>query len=276
MRAGAAQTIGVVVVCLVLLLTPFASTRATGAGVAVLAHGFGAPDDLAWGPHGSIYFSDFGDDAVNGLDPDGRITVVWQGLRGPEGIVVEPDGSLVVAEQVPNRVLRLNLARHTEHIVGTIPNPSGRLGIDGVARDPGDGSIIVPDSPSGTVLRITASGRVRAIATGLGRPVGALVLPNHSIVVVDEQRNGVFRISPAGDVHQFAGFLSVPDDVVSDGRGGYYISCLGDGTIRHVAADGTTSVVAASLSSPQGLLRRTDGTLIVAEESANRIVALRP
>ncbi|HWE61807.1 MAG TPA: hypothetical protein VHB98_08855, partial [Chloroflexota bacterium] len=66
--------------------------------VTLLAHGFGSPDDLAWGPNGSIYFSDFGNHAVDRLDPHGHISVVWGAISGPEGIVVEPDGSLVVAE----------------------------------------------------------------------------------------------------------------------------------------------------------------------------------
>jgi adhesin HecA-like repeat protein len=256
-------------------MAPASPGRAAGPQVTLLAHGFGAPDDLAWGPHSSIYFSDFGNNAVDRLDSNGRVSVVWRNIRGPEGIVVEPDGSLVVAEQVPNRVLHLDLARRSRRVIATLANPSSRLGIDGIARDPRDGSIIVPDSPVGTVLRITLSGRVRVIASGLGRPVGALVLPDRSILVVDEHLNGAFRLSPAGTVRRFGGFLSVPDDAVSDGRGGFYVSCLGDGTIRHLGADGAAMLTAANLPNPQGLLRRADGALIVAEESANRIVAVQ-
>lgn len=244
--------------------------------VTTLARGFGAPDDLAWGPHDSIYFSDFGNNAVDRLDPNGHVSVVWRNMRGPEGIVVDPDGSLVVAEQVPNRLLQINLARGVRRIMATIANPSGRLGIDGIARDPRDGSIIVPDSPSGTVLRVTRAGTVRVIAAGLGRPVGATVLPDRSIIVVDEHLDGALRIDPSGTVRRFGGYLSVPDDIVGDGHGGFYVSCLGDGTIRHIAADGATTLAAAGLPDPQGLLRRADGTLIVSEENANRIVAVRP
>lgn len=267
---------GAACMAVALLVMTAAPAQVAPLGPIVVAHGFGAPDDLSWGPHGSVYFSDFGDNAVNRLDPDGHVAVVWRGLRGPEGIVVQPDGSLVVAEQVTNRILHISLARHRQQVLATIPNPGGGLGIDGIARDPGDGSLVVPNAPSGTVLRVAMSGRVTVIATGLGRPVGALVLRNRSIVVVDEQRDAAFHIDASGALHPLGGLLSVPDDVVGDGGTGFYVSSLGDGTLRHIAADGTTTLVAAGLANPQGLLRRADGTLIVAEESANRIVAIHP
>jgi sugar lactone lactonase YvrE len=259
-----------------LLASADAPARAATAPVSVLAHGFGAPDDLAWGPHGSIYFSDFGNSSLNRLDPNGHRSVVRAHLAEPEGIVVKPDGSLVVAEQGPNRLLHLDLVHHTTHALATIPNPGGQAGIDGIAYDPRDGSLVVPDSPSGRVLRISGSGRIQTIATGLGRPVGALAMPNGSIVVVDEHLNGAFRIDRSGAVRRIGGFLRVPDDIVGDGHAGFYVTCLGDGTLRHISGSGITTLVAANLRSPQGLLRQSDGTLIVTQETDNLIVAVHP
>jgi sugar lactone lactonase YvrE len=86
--------------------------------------------------------------------------------------------------------------------------------------------------------------------------------------------NGAFRIDRNGAAHQVGGFLSVPDDIVGDGRGGFYVTCLGDGSVRHVDSGGTASLVAKGLASPQGLLRRADGTLIVTEEQRNAIIAI--
>ena len=241
----------------------------------VLAQGFGKPDDLAWGPHGAIYFSDFGNSAVNRLDPDGRRTVVWAQLDEPEGIVVEPNGSLDVVEQGPNRIDHLDLVHHRLRVLATLPDPRGQLGIDAIARDPRDGSLLIPDSPTGRLLRLLPSGQLRVIATGLGRPVDALPARGGTILVVDEHLNAAFRIAQDGRWTRFGGFLSVPDDIVSDGHGGYDVSCLGDGTIRHIAADGITRLAATGLPNPQGLLRRSDGTLIVAQEDTNRLVALQ-
>ncbi len=269
-------TIRVVLLVGALLACTPLPAQAGAPRVTVLAHGFGQPDDLAWGPHGAIYFSDFGNSAVNVLLPNGQRRVVRAGLSAPEGIVVQRDGSLVVAEQGPNSLVRIDPTHGTMRMLATIPNLSTRSGIDGIALDARDGSIIVPDSPSGRILRISPSGKVRVVAGGLGRPVGAIGLDDGSIMVVDEHLNGAFRISPQGTAQQIGGFLSVPDDIVSDGQGGFYITCLGDNTLRHLDRRGVVSLVAAGLRNPQGLLRRSDGALIVSQEDANLIVVVRP
>lgn len=257
--------------------TPRAAAHPPAAGSprTVLARGFGQPDDLAWGPRGAIYFSDFGNGAVNVLLPNGTRRVVKAGLSGPEGIVVLPGGDLAVVEQNRNRILRVNPRTGATHVLAAIPNPTMRSGIDGIALDPHDGSLLIPDSPSGRVLRLDPAGHVRVLATGLGRPVGVLALSGGRLVVVDETLNGVFLIGRNGVIHRLGGYLSVPDDVVSDGHGGYEVTCLGDNTVRHLARDGTITLVASRLRNPQGLLRRANGALIVAEEDANQITLLR-
>ena len=258
-----------------LFLMPSAA-RASEAQVSLLSRGFGHPDDMAWGPHGSIYFSDFGNGAVDRLDPSGRLSVVAGGLGTPEGIAVRPDGTLIVVDQRPGQLLRLDPGTGATTVLVTIANPLGLLGIDSIRRDRRDGSLVVPDSPNGRLLRIGRSGTVRVIARGLGRPVDALPLPDGTLMVVDEHLNGAFHIDMAGRARRLGGFLSVPDDIVADGHGGYYITCLGDSTLRHLTASGRTTLVATGLPNPQGLLRRADGALIVSEEDANRIVLVRP
>jgi sugar lactone lactonase YvrE len=263
-----------------LLTIPKVPARAATPRLTLLGRGFGSPDDLAWGPHGSIYFVDFGNSSLNVLRPNGQRQVLISRLAEPEGIVVLPDGTLVVAEQGPNQLLHINPLRRSTRVLAGIPNPTTQAGIDGIALDARDNSIVVPDSPSGRVLRVTLpgstspAGRVTVLARGLGRPVGALVEPNGGIIVVDEHLNGAFRIDRNGAAHQVGGFLSVPDDILGDGHGGFYVTCLGDGTLRHVNSSGTATLVARGLAGPQGLLRRADGTLIVAEEQRNAIVAI--
>lgn len=258
-----------------LFLMPSA-TRAAGPRVSLLSRGFGHPDDMAWGPHGSIYFSDFGNGAIDRLDPNGRISVVAGGLGTPEGIVVQPDGTLIVVNQWPGQLLRLDPATGATSVLATIANPSAQLGIDSIRCDRRNGSLVVPDSPSGRILRVGRTGTVRVIAAGLGRPVDALPLPDGAHMVVDERLNGAFHIDRAGRARRLGGFLSVPDDIVGDGHGGYYITCLGDNTLRHLSSAGRITLVAAGLPNPQGLLRRADGALIVSEEDANQIVLVRP
>src|SRR5207302_843792 len=124
---------------------------------------------------------------------------------------------------------------------------------------------------TGSAGHVTITARSVVLAHGLGRPVGALVQRDGGIIVVDETLRGAFHIDAHGTVRQVGGSLSVPDDVVDDGHGGLYVTCLGDGTVRHVDSSGTTTLVASGFSNPQGLLRRADGTLIVSDETTNLI-----
>lgn len=239
----------------------------------VLARVAGGPDDLAEGPGGSVYVSLVRGGAVVQLWPDGRLRVVAAGLREPEGIVVEPTGALVVAEQGRNRLVRLVGGRVRSLV--DLTNTTGRDGVDGIARDPRSGDLIVPDAPNGQVLRVSPDGRtVTTLAYGLGRPAGGVVAADGSVVVVDETLGGAYRIPAGGGAPtRLGGALPVPDDIAPDGHGGYLITCLGDGSLRRVSATGATTIVSTGLPNPQGLLRRPDGTIVVAEEDRGLLLA---
>jgi gluconolactonase len=78
--------------------------------------GFQAPNDLAFGPDGRLYFTDPGrfdmdtrpdSGAIYALSPDGTAELLADvGATYPNGIVVEADGSVVWAESYTNKVVR--------------------------------------------------------------------------------------------------------------------------------------------------------------------------
>lgn len=74
------------------------------------------PNDLAWGPDGRLYFTDPGIWNPGGEPDPGRIFALGPDGSGellaelggvfPNGIAVEPDGSVVWAETMPRRLVR--------------------------------------------------------------------------------------------------------------------------------------------------------------------------
>jgi sugar lactone lactonase YvrE len=251
---------------------------AAGAAVVrVLAAVPGGPDDLAAGPRGSLYISLIGAGAVVQRTAGGRLRTIAAGLSAPEGIAVEPDGTLVVAEQGRNRLLHVDPLHSFVRPLVSLPNATSRAGVDGIGLDGRDGTLLIPDSPNGRLLRVSLDGRrVSVLAAGLGRPVGVAVARDGAAVVVDETLNGAYRVVPGRAPVRFGGRLSIPDDIVPDGAGGFYVTCLGDSSLRHLSATGATTLVAAGLPNPQGLVRLPNGTLVVAEEDANQLVAMTP
>lgn len=241
----------------------------------VLAKDLSKPDDLAVAPDGSIYFSDIGDASVKRLDPPGGVTRVVSGIEEPEGIVFLPDGSLVVAEQAKNRLLRYDLSSRTLTTFLNLVNKTGKAGIDGIAFDSSRARVIVPDSPNGTILSVGTDGKnVRVLGRGLARPTGAAVESDGSVLVAEEDGDDVRRLRPDG-TSQIVARVPMPDDVLVDQNGDIYANSLADGAVHLTrAADGQDYIFWRGLAGPQGLAWTGDGNLLVAEAGNHRIIEL--
>lgn len=64
-----------------------------------------------------------------------------------------------------------------------------------------------------------------------------------------------------------------PDDLALDASGRLLFSDYTHGTVSRLEPDGTVTVLHRGLQGPEGLVLLKDGTLVVAEEKTNRIVA---
>jgi sugar lactone lactonase YvrE len=233
--------------------------------------GLPAPDDLAFDPQGRLLFSDIKAGTVSRLEPDGSLITLAQGLRNPEGIVVRADGTLLVAEQLRNRVVVVDAQTHTASTWRVFPNLSGREGIDGLGQDRRTRDVIVPDSPNGVVWRLPADGSSqRKIARGMVRPVGADVDFPGNVYVADEG-GAVWKLAPTSTAPTRVATLRIPDDVLVDRDGGLIVNTLGDGMVHRIAADGTVTTLLAGLRNPQGIALDGAGNLYVTEFDAGRI-----
>ncbi len=145
----------------------------------------------------SIYISDVQDQTIKEYTQDGNLQTLISGLSEPEGMVVLPDGSLIIAEQGTNRLVRYDPTTKVLSLFLTLHNTTGQDGVDGIAYDLKTQTIIVPDSPNGNVLRVSLDGKtVSEIAHGFARPTGAWVEADGSILVVDENGNSLSSDSP--------------------------------------------------------------------------------
>ncbi|HCI80606.1 MAG TPA: hypothetical protein DHW02_13050, partial [Ktedonobacter sp.] len=60
-------------------------------------------------------------------------------------------------------------------------------GVDGIALDPTNNTLIIPDSPTGNVYRMSLDGQsLTLLASGITRPVGAIVDAQGTVYVADE------------------------------------------------------------------------------------------
>ena len=251
----------------------------------VILQGNARPDDLVFNQAGSaLLFSDFYHGTISSVTLNGVVSVLLSGLRGPEGMIVLPDGRLIIAEQNTNRILVLAPGARTPTVLRTIPGIPGQAackhGIDGIAWDANASSIIVPDSPTGDVYSLSVDGKnLKLLASGIVRPVGAAVDSQGNMYVADECGGAVWRIAADGTKTRIGGF-GMPDDVVIDPHGNLLIIDLQPSIhalMRLNLATGKREILASKgFIEPQGLLVDAHDNIFVADDYANTIVEYSP
>ncbi len=265
--------------------TPTLAAAPTRYTVRVLFHGAAHPDDLAFDNQGRLLFSDVDGGTVNRVDANGRLTVLLRGIPGPEGIVVLPDGTLFIAEQQTNHILRLDPGSAAPVPIHTLPCPRTgatctALGVDNIALDPTNRTLIIPDSPTGEVYRMSLDGRAfTRLAAGITRPVGAVVDSGGALYVPDEFGSALWRIAPDGSTKTRIGGFGAPDDVARDPQGNLLVIDLAGGVHALIRLDPRTAArrtLSTDFTEPQGLAVDAHGDIYVADETAGRIVELIP
>jgi sugar lactone lactonase YvrE len=265
-------------------LTVLPDTTPTRYTSQVLLSGGGRPDDLAFDQQGHLLFSDFYNGTISRLNADGSATKIITGVAGPEGLVVLSNGTLIVAEQRTNRILTLAPGAKSLTVLRAIPGtPSSapcKDGIDGIALDATTNTLIVPDSPTGNVYRLSLDGKkLTLITSGIVRPVGAVVDAQGTIYVADECGGDVVRITPDGRSTRITGF-GKPDDVAFDHHGNLLLIDLLPSIhalIRIRQSTGKREILASKgFIEPQGLAVDENDNIYVSDDYANKIVEFKP
>jgi streptogramin lyase len=239
--------------------------------VRVIASGLGTPDDIAVAADGTVYIGDEAGGRLSTWSPaTGRVTLVVGALSHPEGIVAL-QGLLVVCEQGKNQLSRIDPTNGSVTLFRALSNTTGKLGVDGLAFDPTLPSIVVPDSPNGTLLRVSLDGEsatpipvTSARQPPFVRPTGAFVRSDGTLLVADETAGNVVLRLTDGSLQTLLTGLNLPDDVLGDEEGNVYINTVGDGVLHRLR--GTThEKLITGLEAPHGLAFDLDGNLLVTD-----------
>lgn len=250
----------------------------------VLLKGVGRPDDLVFDQKGRLLFSDFYSGTVSRVNADGTVSTVLSGLDGPEGLVVLPDGTLIIAEQRNQRLLSLapnaTFPSVLRHLPGTPSTAPCKDGVDGIAFDATSNTLIIPNSPIGEVYRMSLDGKtLTLLAKGITRPVGAAVDAHGTVYVADECGGALWRIVPGQSPVRTGGF-GMLDDVMLDQHNNVLVTDLEPSIhalIRMNLANGKREVLASQgLIEPQGLVIDAHDDIFISDDYANIVEELIP
>jgi streptogramin lyase len=257
-------------------LTDCPTTPASLASLPVIFRG-GQPDDLAVAADGSLWISDVGSGIVERVVA-GAVTTTLRSLLAPEGLITQPTGSLIVAEQGRDRITLVHADGRSQVLV-TLPPSNGVLGVDSIALDATGTRLLIPDSPHGTLLSAPVTGgATTTLASGLGRVVGVVADSGGGIWLAAEAEapRGLQHVPAGGGTATSVGHLAQLDDVILH-AGLLYATDLRGRSVHAIdPASGADRVIANGFSEPQGLVVLPDGRLAVADSPQHVVVALPP
>jgi hypothetical protein len=203
------------------------------------------PEVVAADAHGDVFIADTENYLVEKVTPDGTLSVIaGDGVKGPptagpsatasslgeiQGIVAGPDGSVYLADETNDLILKVATDGSLSIVAGggvalpsmtPIPADDVRFsGPAGLAAD-ASGNIYIADFANEVVEKLTPGGTVTVIA-GV------------------TQQGGAPTAGPAT-----ASLLDLPIDVAVDGSGDVYIADYEDFTVEKVTPDGELSTIA--------------------------------
>jgi sugar lactone lactonase YvrE len=261
-----------------------------GDGGLALAADFTDPSRLLVDQAGTLFVGEL--DRVRRIDASGLVSTVLgdghaglEGDGGPaafartagnEGMAIDGDGNLFIAERVAHRVRRIDTRGNLTTVAGTgVPGSDGDGGpaLSATLNQPvdvdvdGQGNLLIAELTGNRIRRVSTNGVIDTLA-GTGRSGGA----------------GDGGPATAAELHG-------PQSVVVDASGAIFVADWNNRRIRRVHPDGSIQTVAglvggrvesggpaleSRLTLPLVITPTLDGRLLIVEQSARRIRALVP
>ena len=228
---------------------------------------------------GTIWFSDGVHGTIDRINPDGTVSILLKGLKRPEGVVVLPDNTVVFAEQITNRILSFipgaTAPTLLRQMPGTASSAPCKDGINGIAFDPTTNTLIIPDSPTGSVYRMSLDGKTQTLlVSGMARPDSAVV-DKQGTIYIDAQCGGsIWRVPRSGSITHMDGF-GMLDDIVIDPHGNLLVTDVSPSIhalIRVNLATGKREVLACQgYEKPEGLLVDAKDDIYLADDDVGKI-----
>ncbi|OMI35092.1 hypothetical protein [Streptomyces sparsogenes] len=270
-----------------------------GGDPVVLTAGLALGNAMQLGPDGHLYYPHMVSEQVWRIPPDGGVPeVVAQDVHQPVAVRFDRGGVLhVLSRGVEGIVTRLDLHGTGSRTLVT----SGVAGLDNAAFDT-ENRMFVSSYASGGITEMLPDGRIREVVPrGLGGPYGVTIDLGGTVYAADHYRlaspaashegeptggsyrevagGGPYGGSYGGSDREAAGgvrthaLLHFAHGIAADGELLHLTSQYGD-VRTHDPKRKATRERATGLRQPLGIAVGPDGSLVVAEAGAGRIVAI--
>jgi virginiamycin B lyase len=237
------------------------TTTAPGVVTAYSAPGVAGPYDIAAGPDGALWFTNYFGGSVGRITTDGTIqNLPNSNINYPDGIARGADGAMWFANTQTNSIGRITTDGN--NTVSTYNDP--RIATPyRVAAGPG-GVTWFTGGGSNSVGWVTASGVANVFYHyGIANPQGIAAGPDGAMWFANFYGSSIGRVTAAGDVTLFGDATVVaPLSITTGPDGALWFTNPGNSSIGRITTDGTiTNFSGPGVSSPIDIVTGSDGAL---------------
>ena len=239
----------------------------------LISSGLSGPQGVAVDSQGNLYIADTGNNAIKQWNPGTQQTVLSAGLNNPRAVAVDAHGNVYVADSGNNAIEEPGTANPT--LVASLSNPSG------VAVD-GQGNVYFSNTGNNSIGEWNAASpqQETLVSSGLNNPTGVAVDTLGNVYFADSGDNAIKEwATPGGPVNPLvAAGLNNPTGLAVDGQGNVYIADTGNSAIKewNAGSQQVAVLVSSGLNGPAGIAVDAQGNLYVADTNNNAIKKVTP
>lgn len=262
---------------------------------------FKLPVGITTDKTGNFYVADGGNSSILKIDPAGTVTTLTLHFASPPtqfdpyGIAADANGNLYSADPFSNLVWKIDPSGNVTVFAGGTQGATDGQGTAASFNHPAGmtvdnaGNVYVADTDNQSIRKITSTGTVTTITTGLNYPVGLAINTQGTLFVVNGGDNQIKTVSPSGLVSTLAagtqaGFNGA-QFIAMDQQGNLYITDSNNNQIKKVTPAGTVTVIAgkpaagsnggigaaAGFNNPLGITINAAGDLYVVDSNNNLV-----
>jgi sugar lactone lactonase YvrE len=228
-------------------VTTFAGSQPGNRDDVGTAASFSSPWGLDVDNAGNVYVADHDNHSLRRITPGRLVTTLARDFNHPSGVAFGRDGAIYLTDGFHHAIRRIALpGGEKSTLAGSIARATTLSFPYGVAADAA-GNIYVAEGQS--VRRISPSGAMTTILSGLTTPSGLAIGPDNSLYVVDVATALVMRVWPTGQVTTVAGGSGVftsPWAIAADSQGFLYVTDLAEDKIHLIDPAGNVATFAGT------------------------------
>ena len=223
--------------------------------ITTLATGLNGPRGIAIDNLKNVFAAETNRTVLKKIDINGFISTLGTGFNDATGLAVDPLGNVIVADLFNNAIKKVAINGTTTTIGTNITEPRG------VAFD-ANNSIVFTDAYG---LKRLTNGVTSSIAALGNFPYGVAADALGNFFVVESDSGLVKKITATGTISTVITGLYGPKGIASDAVGNVYVCDTFNNMVKRVATNGTITVLGSGFDRPWAIAIDTDDTIYVAD-----------